>query len=91
MTQRSTKHPFTGWLYELTPDGNIQITDGDKRAIFSGEGRYISGDFKECDPQLCVWIANNPEANTETDADSHLAMAGKNRRSIVSPITRGAT
>ncbi len=89
MSERSTRHPFTNALYELQPDGNIRVTEGDRSALFSGEGRWISGDLKECDPQLCVWIANNPEANQPTESDSHLAQAAKPRRAMSPPATAG--
>jgi len=78
MGARSTRHPFTGALYVLQPDGNIEVTAGDQRSLFNPQGRWISGELRECDPQLCVWIANNPEL--EADADSHLSQASNSRR-----------
>ena len=78
MAARSTKHPFTGALYVLQADGNVEVTDGGQRSLFSPEGRWLSGELRECDPQLCVWIANNPEL--AVDSDSHLAQASSSRR-----------
>jgi hypothetical protein len=65
------KHPFSGALYELNDDGTVTITEGGKKGVFHGDGRWISGALRECDPQLCVWIANVPPA--ESVSDSHLA------------------
>ncbi len=54
------KHPFDGSLYYLMDDGRIRITDGDREGLFHLDGRWISGDIKQADPQLCVWIGNRP-------------------------------
>ncbi len=51
------RHPFTRALYERDDDGNIVVTDGDRHGVFTGEGRWISGELRECDPQLCGWVA----------------------------------
>ena len=61
MTTRSTRHPFDGSLYELQPDGNIKISDGDRQGLFGPDGQWISGELRQSDPQLCVWVGNNPE------------------------------
>jgi len=79
MTARSTRHPFDGALYELQPDGNIKITDGDRQGMFGPDGQWISGDLRQSDPQLCVWVGNNPEMQ-QADSDSHLAAPKTNRK-----------
>ena len=75
MSARSTRHPFTHALYELQADGNVGVTLGDQAGLFRPDGRWISGKLREADPQLCVWVANNPQA--EAESDSHLAAAAK--------------
>lgn len=65
-------HPFDGSLYELQDDGTIKITDGKREGLFHGDGRWISGEIRQADPQLCVWIANVPD-DTTIESDSHLA------------------
>jgi hypothetical protein len=67
------KHPFSGALYQLNDDGTVSITEGDKQGLFHGDGRWISGTLRECDPQLCVWITNVPPAEAAPVSDSHLA------------------
>jgi len=57
MSARSTRHPFTHALYVRQPDGNVLVTDGAKRGLFRRDGRWISGDLREADPQLCVWVS----------------------------------
>ena len=49
-------HPFTGALYEQDGEGNILVTDGDRSGTFTILGRWISGELRECDPQLCGWV-----------------------------------
>jgi len=72
MIRRSTRHPFTRALYELQADNTILVTDGDKQGLFDAAGRWLSGALRECDPQLCVWVGNNPELQQKV-ADSHMA------------------
>ncbi len=80
MTARSTRHPFDGALYELQPDGNIKITDGDRQGLFGPDGQWISGELRHSDPQLCVWVGNNPELEQAAASDSHLAAPKTNRK-----------
>ena len=62
----TTRHPFDDEIkYDLLDDGNIQITHGDKSGIFTGEGVWISGEIRESDPQLCNWISNVPNPDTQ--------------------------
>jgi hypothetical protein len=46
-------HPFTKALYEQDGTGNVRspIT---RSGIFGTDGRWISGELRECDPQLCI-------------------------------------
>ncbi|MGB5756471.1 MAG: hypothetical protein WBM50_06125 [Acidimicrobiales bacterium] len=56
-------HPFTKALYERDGDGNIIVTDGDLQGLFTADGRWLSGELRECDPQLCGWVAGPLLAN----------------------------
>jgi hypothetical protein len=49
-------HPFSGALYEQDGEGNVLVTDGDRRGTFTRKGVWISGELRECDPQLCGWV-----------------------------------
>ncbi len=49
-------HPFSGALYEQDGEGNILVTDGDRSGTFTRRGVWISGELRECDPQLCGWV-----------------------------------
>ena len=59
----SMYHPFeTDTLYQADEEGNIRLTNGNSVGVFTNEGIHISGEIKHADPQLCVWVGNNPEA-----------------------------
>lgn len=62
------KHPFGGAVYELQADGNVLISDGDSQGLFRRDGRWISGDLREADPQMCVWISNQPPPPEELES-----------------------
>lgn len=58
----SLTHPFDPeTLYELDEDGNIRVSRGSEVGIFTTKGVYLSGTLREADPQLCVWVGNNPD------------------------------
>jgi len=57
------RHPFTHALYEQDGNGNVLVTDGDRWGRFTGEGRWLEGELRECDPQLCGWISGPMIAN----------------------------
>lgn len=56
-------HPFSGALYEVDEDGNVRVTDGDRVGTFDLRGKWISGEVRECDPQLCGWVGGPQIAN----------------------------
>jgi hypothetical protein len=56
-------HPFTGALYEQDGHGNIVVTDGGRTGTFTIKGRWIRGEIRECDPQLCGWVGGPQVAN----------------------------
>ncbi len=55
------RHPFTRALYERDADGTVVVTElperGGRTGVFTREGRWLSGDLRECDPHLCGWVA----------------------------------
>jgi len=62
----SLTHPFdSDSLYELMDDGNIRVTNSGREGIFSGAGVHLSGEIREADPQVCVWVGNVPDPETQ--------------------------
>jgi hypothetical protein len=54
---RTIKHPLSGAVYDLDVDGTIQVVAPDgRRGVFDARGVWISGDVKQADPHLCLWI-----------------------------------
>lgn len=53
------RHPFGGSLYEQDGEGNVLVTlaDVSQAGLFTPEGKHISGELRECDPQMCGWVA----------------------------------
>ena len=52
------RHPLTRLQYERQDDGTIRVSDDKGReGLFDKEGRWISGERKEADPMMCVWVA----------------------------------
>jgi len=62
----SIKHPFEpDFLYQVDENGDIRVTNGNAWGVFTKEGIHLSGDIRHADPQLCVWVANNPSADAK--------------------------
>jgi len=60
-------HPFTGALHEQDGEGSIRVTLDGVEGIFGADGHWISGALRECDPQLCGWVAGPQVANHRVD------------------------
>lgn len=59
-------HPFDPEThYDLLDDGNIKVSRDGKHGIFTCEGVYLSGDIREADPQVCNWVNNVPNPDTQ--------------------------
>jgi hypothetical protein len=62
-------HPFDNVLYQLTEEGLIRLTDGDRTGLFQQDGQWIEGEIRQCDPQMCVWVGNRPDpAQVQSDS-----------------------
>lgn len=62
----SMTHPFDPeTVYELMDDGNVRVSKDGKSGIFTGEGIHLSGEIREADPQVCNWVNNVPNVETQ--------------------------
>jgi len=62
----SLTHPFDPESrYELLDDGTVKLTRADLLGIFTAQGVYLSGDIREADPQICNWVSNVPDPETQ--------------------------
>ena len=66
---RGIIHPFSRALYEQDGTGNIRVTDHARVGIFATDGRWISGELRECDPHLCGWIGGPQIASRRVTVD----------------------
>jgi len=55
---RTIVHPLSGATYDLQADGTVRVeSPAGPIGIFDVHGRWQSGDLKQADPHLCLWIA----------------------------------
>jgi hypothetical protein len=57
------EHPFTHHLYEQDGTGLVKVSVGDRWGLFKSDGRWVEGEIKECDPQLCGWVSGPQYGN----------------------------
>lgn len=76
----SMTHPFdTDSLYELQEDGTIKVSKDGEFGIFTGEGIHLEGTIREADPQICNWMTNIPNPDTQLST-SRIAGRDGNRQ-----------
>lgn len=82
---RTIKHPLSGALYDLTPDGTIHVTKDDRSGLFTEHGVWLGGEIRQADPHLCLWIAGKQLPNRFQQAaealgeNEHLNTKGRPR------------
>jgi hypothetical protein len=61
---KSMKHPLSGFTYELTEEGLVQVSDPKTGhiGVFDSTGRWFSGEIKDADPQILGWVGRLPAA-----------------------------
>lgn len=74
---RTIEHPLSGAVYDLTADGNIQVVTRDGRTgLFDPHGRWLSGEARQADPHLCLWIGGRDLPNRFQQAADALKSDG---------------
>lgn len=51
------QHPLTRADYQAEGPNAVRVTDGDKSGLFDRFGGWIEGELRQCDPQMCIWLA----------------------------------
>ncbi len=51
------KHPLSGATYELREDGHVRVENNGISGIFRFNGQYVSGELRQADPHLLLWMA----------------------------------
>jgi len=62
---RKIQHALSGAVYEWADDdlGPVQVTDRHgSQGRFDADGRWVLGEVRRADPELCRWIASGGKA-----------------------------
>ena len=51
------EHPLTRARYEAEGPNAVRVSDGSKWGLFDRTGGWIEGELRQCDPQMCIWLA----------------------------------
>jgi hypothetical protein len=60
---RTIKHPLSGATYDLTDAGTIEVSKNGRTGEFTAQGVWLSGELRQADPHLCLWIAGKQLPN----------------------------
>jgi hypothetical protein len=71
-------HPITKAVYEQDGEGNVRVRGPAGEGIFTMKGRWLRGEIREADPQMCGWIAG-PLAENHRLASARKAAALANK------------
>ncbi|MDE0062018.1 MAG: hypothetical protein OXP09_05265 [Gammaproteobacteria bacterium] len=75
----SIRHPFSGAIYALQEDGNVRISGDGGEGVFRPDGRWVSGELREADPQMCVWISNQSPPPEQLESSLLVTQEGAER------------
>ena len=56
---RTRRHPLSGSIYDVRPDGLVDVTSGDRHGVFTPRGARVSGNLFTVDLHLCGWLAGS--------------------------------
>ena len=54
---RTRMHPLSKAIYDVRPDGLLDITQGERHGVFTSRGERVEGDLFNVDIHLCNWLA----------------------------------
>ncbi|MEM9621053.1 MAG: aromatic ring-hydroxylating dioxygenase subunit alpha [Pseudomonadota bacterium] len=85
------RHPLTGHVYELAPDGLVHVTDhAGQVSRFEADATWVEGPLTHADPNMLNWIggAHLPDANVVPLAPAPEVPAEKNLRQVMAQPIR---
>jgi hypothetical protein len=75
---RQIEHPMSRAIYEFDGDFNVLVTARDGRTgTFDPEGRYLHGDLRHADPELCRWVGLGPRERQDISQNRRFMDAAK--------------
>ncbi len=54
---RTRMHPLSKAIYDVRPDGLVEVTQGERRGVFTPNGNRVEGNVYNVDIHLCHWLA----------------------------------
>lgn len=51
------KHALTRAEYQAEGPDLVRVSNGDVWGLFDRFGGWIEGELRQCDPQMCIWLA----------------------------------
>ncbi len=54
---KTRQHPLSRAVYDVLAEGLVEVDDHGVVGVFDAEGRWVSGELRHADPQLCGWLA----------------------------------
>ena len=64
------KHALSGATYRVRDDGLVDVDNNGLTGVFHFDGRHHSGELKQADPHLLLWLAG-PQLPDEANVRSH--------------------
>ncbi len=61
------RHAFGDVAYSLTDEGLVLVDDGTHKGLFDSRGVWVSGELRQADPQMCVWVTNQHQPTGVVD------------------------
>lgn len=53
---RTRKHPLSKAMYDVRPDGLVDVTLGERHGVFTPNGQRVEGNLYNVDIHLCHWL-----------------------------------
>jgi hypothetical protein len=60
-------HPFTSATYRKIDGATVSVVLGGKEGRFSWDGRWLSGELRQADPNMCIFIAGGYGGKAATE------------------------
>jgi hypothetical protein len=54
---RTRMHPLSQAIYDVRPDGLVEVTLGERQGVFTPNGVRVEGNLYNVDIHLCHWLA----------------------------------
>lgn len=56
------RHPLSGHIYASIGDGLVEVDKNGKRGVFDRYGKWVSGEVRYADVEMCRWLGTHEQA-----------------------------